>query len=162
LLSRRGVLKKRQRTRPVIMRGPVWGGRQAAGKADSQAFCGKRPPHRWLGSSVTKPVKTFTLSTPFRLSLLVLQCCLRGRHTRGRWARRGLYTYGRSMAKAMDVFNLATTRAGRSSRLIGRGGGRCCRAARHRRLSNSRPRPRCPCSYPTPSCAPGVLCGGAH
>ena len=51
----------------------------------------------------------------------------------------------------------STTRAGRSSRLIGRGGGRCCRAARHRRLSNSRPRPRYPCSYPTPSCAPGVL-----
>ena len=50
----------------------------------------------------------------------------------------------------------STTRAGRSSRLIGRGGGRCCRAARHRRLSNSRPRPRHPCSYPTPSCAPGV------
>ena len=36
-------------------------------------------------------------------------------------------------------------------------GERCCRAARHRRLSNSRPRPRCPCPYPTPSCAPGVL-----
>ena len=52
----------------------------------------------------------------------------------------------------------STTRAGRSSRLIGRGGGRCCRAARHRRLSNSRPRPRCPCPYPTtPACAPGVL-----
>jgi hypothetical protein len=39
------VLKKRQRTGPVVMGGPVWGGRQAAGKADSQAFCGKRLPH---------------------------------------------------------------------------------------------------------------------
>ena len=37
--------KKRQRTGPGMMRGPVWGGRQAAGKADSQAFCGKRLPH---------------------------------------------------------------------------------------------------------------------
>ena len=47
LLWRRGVLKKRGRTGPGMMRGPVWGGRQAAGKADSQAFCGKRLPHRW-------------------------------------------------------------------------------------------------------------------
>jgi hypothetical protein len=53
LLWRRGVLKKRQRTGPGMMRGPVWGGRQAAGKADSQAFRGKRLPHRWLGSSRT-------------------------------------------------------------------------------------------------------------
>jgi hypothetical protein len=57
LLWRRGVLKKRQRTGPGMMRGPVWGGRQAAGKADSQAFRGKRLPHRWLGSWPTKPVK---------------------------------------------------------------------------------------------------------
>jgi hypothetical protein len=48
LLCRRGVLKKRGSTGPVVMGGPVWGGRQAAaGKADSQAFCGKRLPHRW-------------------------------------------------------------------------------------------------------------------
>ena len=39
-----------------MMGGPVWGGRQAAGKADSQAFSGKRLPHRWLGSWPTKPV----------------------------------------------------------------------------------------------------------
>jgi hypothetical protein len=56
LLWRRGVLKKRQSTGPGVMGGPVWGGRQAAGKADSQAFCGKRLPHRWLGSWPTKPV----------------------------------------------------------------------------------------------------------
>ena len=37
-------------------------------------------------------------------------------------------------------------------------GERCCRAARHRRLSNSRPRPLpTVIPYPTPSCAPGVL-----
>jgi hypothetical protein len=50
LLCRRGVLKKRQRTGPGMMRGPVWRGRQAAGKADSQAFRGKRLPHPWGGS----------------------------------------------------------------------------------------------------------------
>ena len=50
LLWRRGVLKKRQSNWPGVMGGPVWGGRQAAGKADSQAFSGKRLPHRWLGS----------------------------------------------------------------------------------------------------------------
>jgi hypothetical protein len=36
-------------------------------------------------------------------------------------------------------------------------GGRCCRAARRRRPSVSRPEQRYPCPYPTPSCAPGVL-----
>ena len=56
LLWRRGVLKKRGSTGPGMMRGPVWGVRQAAGKADSQAFRGKRLPHRWLGSWRTKPV----------------------------------------------------------------------------------------------------------
>jgi hypothetical protein len=50
LLCRRGVLNKRGRTGPGMMRGPVWGGRQAAGKADSQAFSGKRLPHPWGGS----------------------------------------------------------------------------------------------------------------
>ena len=44
------VLKKRGSTVPVVMGGPVWGGRQAAGKADSQAFSGKRLPHPWGGS----------------------------------------------------------------------------------------------------------------
>ena len=48
--ERRHRLKKRGRTGPGMMRGPVWGGRQAAGKADSQAFCGKRLPHPWGGS----------------------------------------------------------------------------------------------------------------
>ena len=60
MLWRRGVLKKRERTGPGMMRGPVWGGRQAAGKADSQAFSGKRLPHRWLGSWPTKPVQGST------------------------------------------------------------------------------------------------------
>ena len=31
--------KKRQSTSPVLMRGPVWGGPQAAGKRHSQPFC---------------------------------------------------------------------------------------------------------------------------
>ena len=59
LLWRSGGLKKRGSNWPVMMGGPVWGGRQAAGKADSQAFSGKRlphGPHRWLGSWRTKPV----------------------------------------------------------------------------------------------------------
>ena len=50
------MLKKRGSTGPVVMGGPVWGGRQAAGKADSQAFSGKRLPHPWGGSLPTKPV----------------------------------------------------------------------------------------------------------
>lgn len=87
-------------------------------------------------------------------------CCLRGRHTRGRWARRGLPTAAAWPRRWTS--STSTTRAGRSSRLIGRGGGRCCRAARHRRLSNSRPRPRCPCPYPRPPRAPPACCGGAH
>lgn len=66
-------------------------------------------------------------------------------------------TYGRSVAKAMDVFNLDHTRGGRSSPPIARAGGRCCRAARRRRRFASRPRPRRPCPCPTPRCAPGVL-----
>ena len=45
-----------------MMGGPVWGGRQAAGKADSQAFSGKRLPHRWLGSWRTKPAPEIYLS----------------------------------------------------------------------------------------------------
>ena len=40
------------------MRGPVWGGPQAAGKRHSQPFCGKRLPHPREGSRPTKPVKT--------------------------------------------------------------------------------------------------------
>ena len=56
LLWRSGGLKKRGSNWPVVMGGPVWGGRHAAGKADSQAFSGKRLPHRWLGSWRTKPV----------------------------------------------------------------------------------------------------------
>jgi hypothetical protein len=50
LLWRRGGLKKRGSNWPGVMGGPVWGGRQAAGKADSQAFSGKRLPHPWGGS----------------------------------------------------------------------------------------------------------------
>jgi hypothetical protein len=65
LLWRRGVLKKRGSNWPVVMGGPVWGGRQVAGKADSQAFSGKRLPHRWLGSWPTKPVVSGRLSGSF-------------------------------------------------------------------------------------------------
>ena len=49
------VGEKRQSTGPGMMSGPVWGGRQAAGKADSQRFSGKRLPHAWVGSRPTKP-----------------------------------------------------------------------------------------------------------
>jgi hypothetical protein len=61
------------------MGGPVWGGRQAAGKADSQAFRGKRLPHRWLGSWRTKPVAV--AAGLFRFVRLFL-------HARGEWLRK--------------------------------------------------------------------------
>jgi hypothetical protein len=50
------VKKKRQRTGPGMMRGPVWRGPQAAGKRHSQPFSAKRLRHAWLGSSPTKLV----------------------------------------------------------------------------------------------------------
>jgi len=47
--------KKRQSTGPGMMRGPVWGGPQAAGKRHSQPFCRKRLPHPRVVSGPTKP-----------------------------------------------------------------------------------------------------------
>ena len=38
-----------------MMRGPVWGGPQAAGKRHSQPFCQKRLPHPRGVSQPTKP-----------------------------------------------------------------------------------------------------------
>ena len=72
-------------------------------------------------------------------------------HARPRGAPR--LTYGRSVAKAMDVFNLDHARWPELL-LTARAGGRCCRAGRRRRRFASRPRPRRPCLCP--------IRGGAH
>ena len=40
-----------------MMRGPVWGGPQAAGKRHSQPFCRKRLPHPRGVCPPTKPVR---------------------------------------------------------------------------------------------------------
>ena len=50
------VKKKRQRTGPGMMRGPVWRGPQAAGKRHSQPFSAKRLPHPRGVCRPTKPV----------------------------------------------------------------------------------------------------------
>ena len=47
---------KRQRPSPVLMRRPVWGGPQAAGKRHSQPFRAKRLPHPRVVCRPTKPV----------------------------------------------------------------------------------------------------------
>ena len=51
-----GEEKKRQGLSPGMMRGPVWGGRHAAGKRHSQPFRAKSLPHPWVVSRGTKPV----------------------------------------------------------------------------------------------------------
>ena len=48
--------KKRQGTGPGMMRRPVWGGPQAAGKRHSQPFRAKRLPHPRGVYQGTKPV----------------------------------------------------------------------------------------------------------
>ena len=84
-------------------------------------------------------------------------CCLRGRHTRGRGGRAAAYTYGRSMAKAMNVFNLDHARWPELA----------ANRARWRTMLQSGeapppfqqpPAPALPMPIPTtPACAPGVL-----
>ena len=48
--------KKRQSASPGMMRGPVWGGPQAAGKRHSQPFRAKRLPHSRVVTRPAKPV----------------------------------------------------------------------------------------------------------
>ena len=58
--------KERQSSGPGMMRGPIWGGPQAAAKRHPQSFSGERLPHPRVVCQPTKPVITMDRS---RMSL---------------------------------------------------------------------------------------------
>ena len=58
-----------------MMRGPVWGGPQAAGKHHSQPFCQKRLPHPRVVSGPIKPVVTDTPPRCPGFHPLEFRCC---------------------------------------------------------------------------------------
>ena len=119
VLWRLGEEKESGRPSPVLMRRPVWGGQQAAGKRHSQLFSQKRLPHPRVVCQPTKPVTGRSTPTPY-----IRTDKMRGKKTLD-WAlgftNRGAMFLIKLASRPRALFSLSNRWAARRRRTIAAG-----------------------------------------